>query len=313
MNLQPIFIREQIIKTVRQFFYDQQFHEVIPPTLNSALPLEPTVYPFETTWQTIHGSKKLYLSTSPESALKKMMAAGIGNCFAFGKSFRNVEDAGDTHIPEFIMLEWYREQATYKDIMKDTEKLIQTILPSLEIPWQQYTMTELFQTYVHVDLETIIDDQEMIAAAKQKGYAVDDATWEQLFNQLFLNEIEPHLGKNPCFVTDFPARISPLCAPKTDNPTFAQRFEIYINGMELGNGNTENTNTTTIREVFEKEQQRRESENHIHQPIDEAFLTALETMKHKSFAGIGLGIDRLAMIVSGAKTITDIEPLSPKY
>src|SRR5258708_367510 len=110
-DLQPFFIREEIIKSIRSFFEEQYFHEVIIPILYSSLPLEPTLYSFSTTWKTNEGDRELYLCTSPESALKKMLAVGIGNCFAIGKSFRNLESSGPRHNPEFLMLEWYREDA----------------------------------------------------------------------------------------------------------------------------------------------------------------------------------------------------------
>lgn len=331
MNLQPLYIREVIIKAIREFFDDLHFHEVITPTMNDSLPLEPNIYPFETSWKTVQGNQSLYLSTSPEAGLKKMLGYGMGSCFAISKAFRNLEDASCRHIPEFLMLEWYRDQATYMDIMKEVQLLIvfinnrvdtflsqapeETVMYQgkkvvLEGEWRKHSMEDLFQTYAHLSLREIIDDEKMVNAAKQKGYSTEHATWEQLFNQIFLNEIEPHLGINPCFVTDFPSRISPLCAVKKVAPEYAERFEFYMAGMELANGNTENTNTETIHQVFTREEHERKKKKNSTAPIDMTFLTSLDKLSNGSYAGIGLGIDRLAMILADCSEIKQVEPLS---
>src|SRR6266498_2907542 len=107
-NLQPYYIREELIHQTRQFFRTKNFREIIAPVLKESLPLEPNIYPFQTTWNRHNKQNPLYLVTSPESSLKKMLAKGVGNCFAIGHSFRNLESAGTKHNPEFLMLEWYR-------------------------------------------------------------------------------------------------------------------------------------------------------------------------------------------------------------
>src|SRR5260221_207573 len=153
---------------------ESQFHEIVTPTFGVTLPLEPNLYAFETTWNTIHEEKKLYLSLSPESALKKMIAAGIGNCYAISKSFRNLENSGKQHIPEFLMLEWYRTDATYTDIMEDTENLIiflktkiagtgsavayQDKTLDIKTPWLRHSMKDLFERYAHLHLEECLKD-----------------------------------------------------------------------------------------------------------------------------------------------------------
>src|SRR5256885_1283105 len=101
-QLQPIFIREQVLMAIRSFFVGRGFHEVVVPVLNTVLPVEPNLFPFRTEWNTASKKKTLFLSTSPEAGLKKMMAVGVGNCFAIGKAFRNLEGAGDRHNPEFL-------------------------------------------------------------------------------------------------------------------------------------------------------------------------------------------------------------------
>lgn len=318
MNLKTALIQEQIIKTIRDFFYAQNFHEAIIPILNMSLPLEPNVYAFVTTWQTHHETKNYYLSTSPESALKKMMAAGIGNCFAFSKSFRNLEDSGKQHSPEFLMLEWYRENADYHQIMKDVHKLILYInkgknhfyyqgkIIQLKNEWPVLSMTYLFKKFADLDLRELIEDEKMKNAALAKGYKIENATWEQLFSQIFLNEIEPNLGFDPCFIIDFPARISLLCKTKKEDTRFAERFEVYLANMEIGNGNTENTDAKNVKDKFIKEKQYRRKTGITSPSIDEKFLEALRIMKNKSYAGVGLGIDRLVMLFADCASIQDV-------
>lgn len=323
MNKTPLFLREQIIHAVRAFFLAQNFHEATPTLLSSSLPLEPTLYPFQTAWHCQQGKKDYYLATSPEAYLKKLLANGFGNCFAISKSFRDLENAGSLHQPEFLMLEWYRLDATYKEIMKDTEDLllfiyhalnqkrllsaVQTDLFSENLPWEGVTMSFLFSRYAHIQLEEIMNDKKMQSVAAKKGYSVAGATWEQLFNQIFLNEIEPHLEKKPCFITNFPAKISPLCKKISERPRFAQRFELYLDGIELANGNTENTDSSYILHEFQKEQKSRVQKNIASAPIDSTFIQALASMKDHVFAGAGMGIDRLTMILAGTKTIQETE------
>lgn len=324
--LQPLFIREVVIKAIRAYFDEKNFHEVITPILNTSLPLEPNLYSFATTWNYLDLTESYYLPTSPESALKKLLAQGIGNCYAIGKSFRNNEAAGTQHNPEFLMLEWYRENATYQNIMDDVQALLhfvgqkiaafdpttqQRVAAFLE-PWQTLSLPTLFEKHVGVTLAAVLEDAQLQQLAKTKGYQTNGATWSELFDQLFLNEIEPHLPKTPFFLTDFPARTSPLCKQKPDAPWLADRFEVYLGGMELGNGNTENTDATHVFKVFEAEQAFRSAHNLPSHPIDPEFLDALQTLanSNKSYAGIGLGVERLAMYCAGVSELQTVEPFA---
>jgi len=338
MNLNAIFLKEQIIKSVREFFTDQKFHEVISPVLGKSVPYEPNVYPFSTIWS--NGGKKavFYLATSPEGYMKKVLAQDIGNCFTIGYSFRNQEDYSPIHRPEFLMLEWYRENSNYKEIMEDTQQLIfhiynqimtlQSKSWSKKIPrllrqsadslgmtnsnkksshkWPVISLIQLFQKYADLDLEKIISDEEMIKAAAAKNYNIKSANWEQLFNQIFLNEIESRLGSDPFFILDFPSRISPLCAKRPDKPDFAERFEFYLDRMEIGNGNTENTDAEEVKKTFLAERKQREKSKMPLPAIDEEFLEALGKMKGKNYSGMGLGIDRLIMVLGEIKDIGEI-------
>ncbi|PIY68878.1 hypothetical protein COY90_03555 [Candidatus Roizmanbacteria bacterium CG_4_10_14_0_8_um_filter_39_9] len=292
INFKPFFIREEIIKATRAFFYAKKFHEVIVPVLNDAVPLESHLYPFSTSWNTREGVKKYYLSLSPERGIKRMLAMGIGNCFAIAKSFRNLENVGTQHLPEFLMLEWYRENAEYTRVMEDAENLILSIQTSLrkkhltsiifKPKWKKISLNALLKKHLKADYEKVMKDKTL--------------GWRERFDQLFVNEIESKLPREPFFLVDFPSRISPLCVPQAGKPHLAKRFELYIDGMEIGNGNTENTNSKSVRRALKK-------------PIDETFLKALDAMDKKTYAGVGLGIDRLAMIFSGATDIKEVELL----
>lgn len=315
-NLQPFFIREQIIRAVREFFYEKHFHEVIPPVMNSTVPLEPNIYPFKTTWNTRAGETELYFSTSPERGIKKMLARGIGNCFALGHCFRNLEGAGSKHMPEYVMLEWYRENEDYKKIMQDLQELIHFIHRhikntslNLEGKWPIYTMEELFKKYASLEITEIIEDKILFQKAKEKGYSIENTSWNELFDQIFVQEIEQNMPSTPYFIVDFPTRLSPLCRVQKNKPYLADRFEFFMAGMEIANGNNENLDYEKIEKSFQKERDERLEKKLQPQPVDTDFINTVKTMaiSGKKYAGIGLGIDRLAMIMAGEENINSLK------
>ncbi len=287
------YFREHIIKIIREFFYNQQFHEVIPELLSPTLPAEPNLRPFITS--------NLYLPLSPERGMKKLLAQGMGNCFAISKSFRNYEQPGPLHMREFLMLEWYRKGAVYTDIMADIEDLIPLIntkmgnkimLTSRSFP--RLSLNTLFKEHVGVELSTLIEQKDLMRTVAQKlGYSVQGASWEELYDQIFVNKIESQFSLRPFFLVDFPSKISPLCKPQKISPHFAERFELYIHGIELANGNTENTDVAAVRGVFEKQSKQTSI------PVDEEFLLCLENMKSSNYAGVGMGVDRLVHLYTG--------------
>jgi len=289
--MEKYIIKETIIKIIRKFFYARKFHEIIPPILNDALPLEANLRPFQT--------EQYFLPMSPERGLKKMLAQGVGNCFAIAQSFRNYEQLGTLHFNEFIMLEWYRKGAIFTDIMNDTEQLLRMIngkmdkkLVLSEKHFPQVSLNNLFETKIGEKLEKLINNEKLLhQIARKKNYIVEkETTWDELYDQLFVNEIENTFTNEPFFLVDFPSRISRLCKRQKDNPHFAERFELYIHGIEIGNGNTENTDTGEIRKYFEIEHKK------SGMPIDEDFLASLDKMKHDIYAGMGLGIERLSLL-----------------
>lgn len=327
----PSAVRMEIIKAMRAFFDSRHFQEIMVPTLHRALPLEPTLYAFETKWFKRSEYEDLYLSISPESSLKKMMARGVGNCFAIGKCFRNLESNGQRHNPEFLMLEWYRQPATYKHIMVEAQELITFTIEWLKkwqeemgikgdqkfakellssAKWERISIEELFVQKLGLQLSEVVSDEGILKVATQLCYQTEDASWEQLFNQIMLNEIEPTFPKQPFFLCDFPARLSPLCQIQTEKPYLAERFELFINGMEIANGNTEKTDALAVEQAFVAEQKYRQQAGYTAPPIDQSFLNALANLSKQetSWAGIGLGVDRLAMILANTTEISDVEP-----
>jgi len=313
---QAFFIREKIIQAIRKFFAEQDFHEVMTPVLNHALPVEPNLYAFRTTWQTLAKTKILYLSTSPEAALKKMLAAGLEKCYAIGSSFRNLEPTDVEHNPEFLMLEWYRTQADYQQIMQDVQALLLFIQQEIKTDfnltgdWPRISLAEKMEQVTGMKFLDLLKLEKLKTISQEKNYQTNNATWEALFNQIFISEIEPQLPQTPCFLVDFPAIISPLCAEQIKRPELAQRFEFYWQGLEIGNGNTENLETEKIKYEFEQELKYRQKHNLLIHTYDENFLTAIEKLKQQNnqCAGIGLGIDRLAMLFAGAEKISQVNP-----
>jgi elongation factor P--beta-lysine ligase len=325
MISQSHFIHEWTIQSIRNFFIDRNFHEVDTPTLLAKIPIEPNLYPLKTVWK--NRDFVFYLPTSPESALKRVIAQGIGNCFAIAKVFRDLEDIGPTHNLEFSMLEWYEMGKNYRDIAKTTKELILSSLHSIQQKqnlsqsdtityqsnqinlggdWYEFTLSELFQKYANINLSKNLTTDQIIATALSKGYNTDGVTtWEPLYTQIFINEIENKLPKDkPVIIFDYPTQTSPLCQICPDSPGFSQRFEFYIGGMEIGNAYTELTDPKVLQKNFDIETKFRKENNLPTHPYDKKFVEACG--KLPPCAGIGLGVDRLAMLFADTQNIEDV-------
>ncbi len=325
----PYLIREQVVKAVRLFFEERSFHEVLVPVLNRALPLEPNLYAFETRWHHQDKTEKLYLPTSPESSLKKILARGFEKVFAIAPSFRNLEPVDVEHHPEFLMLEWYRTNANYEAIMDDVKELIKFVANKIKLylddesqsselvyqgeainlkgKWRKVSLEKLFKEKVGCSFKDL-SLSKLKKLAEKNGYQVLDATWEELLNQFFMDKIEPDLGKQPLFLTDFPSRISPLCKACANKPYLAERFEVYLGGLEIGNGNSELTDSKLVKKKFLEEQKYRQTPQLPTHGIDQQFLQALSEMDQtgQSYAGIGLGVERLAMILANQESLEEM-------
>ncbi len=324
-NFKGQFIKEQTVHAIRQYFLDKNFHEIYTPTLMPSIPLEPNLYPLKTCWT--HKNIDFFFATSPESSLKKLIAKGIGNCFSISKIVRDLEDIGPTHNLEFSMLEWYEIGKNYKDLVKTTQDLVMYIYRAilkylnkkptnllkyqdqtidLSSPWYSFTLKQLFSNFADLDLSKNLTFSAIKKTAHKKGYNIDGVTsWEPLYTQIFINEIENNLPTDkPIIIFDYPTRTSPLCKPCLNNPGFSQRFEFYIGGMEIGNAYTESTSSKDILAHTKKEQQFRKIHHLPIHPYDKDFIRSCG--KLPPCAGIGLGVDRLAMLFSNTTNIEDV-------
>jgi lysyl-tRNA synthetase class 2 len=312
------FIREKVLTSIRAYFVREKFHEIETPILIARPPAESYLDVFETTL--LNRQRKPtpgYLSTSPEVPLKKLITAGIGNCYSLTKSFRNMETQSNLHNPEFTILEWYRIGADYTDIMKDCEELLRIIAGGdsliyqnkkidLTSPWERLTVAEAFKKYADVNFNDFFDEETARKIVSAKGYRIEkQSTWEQLYNQIFLNEVEPHFGKGrPTIVYEFPGELAALAKKKDSDPRFAERFEFYIAGLELGDAYSELTDPIEQEERFKKEIAELKRLGKTTYDYDHDFIEALKVGLPKC-SGIAVGVDRLVMLLADTTDIAD--------
>ncbi len=316
------FVREKVIKVIRSFFDKQKFHEVETPILIGNPPAESYLDLFQTTLLDRNRNvTPAYLSTSPEVALKKLLVGGIGNCYSITKSFRNTEMQSNTHNPEFTILEWYRTQVPYTQIMDDCETIllhINTMLGHKNIltyqgksfdlskRWKRISVKDAFLKWANVDLLEFFDMKKAIEICTKKGYAVaQQNTWEELYNQIYLNEIEPHLGVDtPTIIYEFPGSRAALARKKESDQRFAERFEFYIAGLELGDCYGELTNWKEQEKRFNTELAEVKRLGKTTYDYDHDFIDALKEGMPES-SGIAVGIDRLVMLFANVTNIAD--------
>jgi lysyl-tRNA synthetase class 2 len=312
------FVREKVIRRIRSFFEKEKFHEIETPILIAHPPAESYLDVFET--KLLDRSRRptpAYLSTSPEVPLKKLMAAGLGNCFAITKSFRNMETQSNVHNPEFTILEWYRVGADYFDIMNDCEKLLAAIVGAktltyqgknidISAPWERITVASAFKKYAGINFSDFFPFEQAKKIVKQKGYTLEKrTTWEQLYNQIFLNDVEPNFGRGkPTIVYEFPGELAALAKKKAGDPRVAERFEFYIEGLELGDAYSELTDPLEQEARFKKELVELKRLGKTTYDYDHDFIEALKAGLPKC-SGIAVGVDRLVMLLADTKDIAD--------
>lgn len=287
MSVSGLKIRSETVNKLRQTLQRLGFTEVEPQYLSEAVPAEPTIYPFVT-------KNNLFLTTSPEAYLKRAMAAGLGNCFAISHAFRDQEGKNDLHNPEFLLAEWYIKDAGLQEIINSVEEIVAEML-NLEKGFPRLSWLKFWP-----ELPKLIGDKAMINFAKKHGYSTKGATWEQLFYQYADNEIRKKFPSGQFFLTDFPTRISRLAKPQSEDPDFCERFELLINGIEIADGNVEYFDEKAIRSILSREAKKRKA------PTDEKFLAAIRALEGQKWAGVGLGVDRLAMIAGHIKSIHEL-------
>ncbi len=264
-------------------------------------------------------AEPLWLHTSPEFAMKRLLAGGAGRIFQLARVWRDGEESA-LHAPEFTMLEWYRPGASLADLMDETEGFLRAVLaPSVTCrgvtthlgAFERLTMADAFARHAGVDLLATAGDAAALAAAAGTGLRTGE-TWEDLFFRLLLERIEPRIGRDrPTFLTHWPAAQAALARRDPADPRVALRFELFLCGIELANAFEELTDATEQRARFTADRARRHAAGGADWPLDEDFLAALAHGMPAS-AGIALGFDRLAMIAAGADRIGQVLWLPPE-
>jgi elongation factor P--beta-lysine ligase len=283
------------------------------PVLSPALIPESYLEVFETEFKYFKDKNKLYLTPSPELFLKRLLAHGVGDCYYLGKSFRNSDPTATLHSFEFKMLEFYKMGADYMDIADEVLEMLRHINKRIENKklnfdkWEKLTVAEAFQKYSGVNENELFDHELFIDKANQKGYRTEGFTYEDLWSQMYTQEVEIHLGKNgyPTILYDYPKEFAALAKHNADGKT-AQRFEFYINGVELGDCYTELTDWKEQSARFDEEDKRRKETGKTTHPIDKGFIEALK-YGLGSCSGIAIGMDRLAMVFAGVKSIDKLK------
>lgn len=318
-NLDNYKIFLKVEKSVSEFFEQNNYLKVDLPVLSPALIPESYLKVFETEFNFLDKKEKLYLTPSPELFLKRLLAHGVGNCYYLGKSFRNADPSATLHSFEFTMLEFYKMKTDYMgiaEVVLDMLRYINKKVKSEKLKikneieyqgkeislerWEKISVTKAFKKYSGISKTELFNHKLFIKRAKEKGYKIKDFSYEDLWSQIYSQEIEPHLGTNgfPTLIYDYPKEFAALAKLNLDGKT-TQRFEFYIKGIELGDCYTELTDWKEQELRFKKE------EKIIH-PIDKGYIEALK-YGLKDCSGIAIGLERLAMIFADAASIDQLK------
>jgi len=291
-------LRSVLTRSIRGFFHERHFLEIDTPVRLPAPALEDYI--------DAEPAGPWYLRTSPELHMKRLLVAGYERIFQIGPCFRQGE-RGRLHLPEFTMLEWYRAWSDYRGMLSDTMDLLRHLDRTLnggsgcefgggtvdvQSEWQELTVDEAFAEFAD-------------------GVSAGEAIAEGTFESVLVDRIEPHLGHGrPTILKDYPVAMAALARPKEDDAGRAERWELYIGGLELANAYSELTDATEQRRRFEATAELRRREGRDVYPLDVPFLEALEHGMPPS-GGIALGVDRLAMVFAGADRIDDVVAFAP--
>ena len=292
-NLQK---RADIIKSVRRFFDDHGFTEVQTPALQLMATPDTHIYAFETEGFGLH--------TSPEIAMKKLLVAGADNIYQICPVYRKNEST-PLHSPEFTMLEWYRTEADYTAMMKDCDALLSLL--GFQAPCERITVAHAFEKYANLSSSCGLTAGSLAECAAHNNIrTIETDTFEDIFHAIMAEKIEPHLGQGaPTILYDYPACMAALARKKPDDPRYAERFELYINGIELANAFSELTDPSEQKSRLRADLKLKKELYGQDIPLDEDFIKALEYGMPES-AGCALGLDRLIMLACGASSIDEI-------
>jgi len=289
--------RAIILQGVRNFFIGKGYLEVETPHRIITPAPESHIDPIP--------SGLWFLHASPELCMKRLMTAGYEKIFQICRCWRDRE-RGSQHLPEFTLLEWYREGADYHSLMEECEGLFRFVANAIGLgqkiffrdrginlckPWEKISVQEAFRDYSQISMVEALE--------------------RNLFDEIMVRDIEPRLGvKKPTFIYDYPAERGALARLKPGDPSVAERFELYIGGLELANGFSELVNSEEQRRRFHLENENRQSIGKSVYPMPDKFLNELDHMPPS--AGIALGVDRLVMVFLDAETIDEVVAFTPE-
>ena len=311
-------VRSKAIAAIRGFMIANRFLEVETPMLHP-IPGGANAKPFVTHHNAL--DMDMYLRIAPELYLKRLVVGGFERVFEINRNFRN-EGVSARHNPEFTMMEFYATYWTYRDQMDFTEALLRHVAQEatgsavlhyqgetidLTPGWRRLTMVEAVKEYVGVDFDAITDDAEAVAAAKSIGVELPetaDKTWGNALYECFDQKVEEKLIQ-PTFITMYPVEVSPLTKRSPADPRLTERFELFICHSELANAYSELNDPIDQRQRFEKQVEQRERGDDETEMLDEDFLTAMEYGMPPT-GGMGMGIDRCVMLLTGADTIREV-------
>jgi lysyl-tRNA synthetase, class II len=302
-------LRSKVVAAIRRWLDERGFLEVETPVLQ---PLYggALARPFTTHHNAL--DRDLFLRVATELYLKRLIVGGLERVYELGKDFRN-EGLSPKHNPEFTMLEWYEAYADYNDIARELEQLVAFVADQVEYPgpidfsapWRRVPLRQAILDETGVDVLEHTERDDLVAAAKEKGIDLDPTeVWSQLVDELLSKHVEPKL-EDPTFITDYPVDLSPFAKAHRSEPGLVERFECFAGGMEFANAFTELNDPDEQRARFEEQVRHTAAGDDEAQPYDEDFVRALEQGMPPT-GGIGIGIDRLVMLVSGRSTIREV-------
>jgi lysyl-tRNA synthetase class 2 len=290
-------IRARVIQAIRKFFIDHDYLEIETPIRIPAPAPEAHIDAV--------ASEDWYLQTSPELCMKRLLAAGFPRIFQICRCFRRAE-RGDRHLPEMTMLEWYRADSDYQEIMQECEALIRAIAldtGAQDVLSYQGRQIELTPPWPRLSVEQAFEQYGTISSLT--------AMERNRFDDIMVEKIEPNLGHTrPLFLYDYPAARGALARLRPGDCRYAERFELYIGGLEICNAFSELTDPSEQRERFERERNQRLAAGKPLYPMPEKFLRALKDMP--AAAGNALGIDRLVMLFSDSTQIDEVVAFTPE-
>lgn len=314
INVEVLRRRSELLAQIRQFFMSHEYWEVETPLVSHDTCIDRWLDPFELNIQ----GERCFLQTSPEFAMKRLLCKGADSIFQICKAFRKGE-LGANHNPEFTMLEWYSTRKTLPDQITFVESIISEMLSftiskgwlpaGTEFKFQQMTYESAFQRYTGLSaMSSELSELESVAA--RFGWQTNSSVRndrDDILNFILANAIEPELAKlQAVSITDYPATQSALATIKEGEHPVADRFEMYLNGIEICNGYQELTDPHELRERMQTESRKRRKNGISEYPVESYLLQTMEAYRLPECSGVALGIDRLVMILLGQETLQDV-------